>query len=421
MADWYVNASSGNDGNSGASAALAKKTLAATYTALASGDRVFLSGVFTDYWVMSATSITKSFSAYALGYAELDMAAISYNGATARAFAGSFYFKGIVFSNAPQYGLLAGANSNIILHRCLFRGMGNALVTDSGNFIARDCAFINNTYGIIPNSSADFMQAGSFERCVFAGNTKDVFFNQYYANGQYYFRYCIFSSPVMLDVSAAAVLNDLSIQQDYNSYNFTGGYHITSGGNQTSLANWQTAVSTSTTGRDANSVNAVPDIQDAVKGLFYPNIGSVLLTQGDNNRPVGYPRPAYGISNNKNASLWTGGNFSNTEINGSGNIVLSAGQTDGYWQSDVIDLGASHDPVLRLNLYAVGEAEPGVVADYSLADSPNYYTARVRGSNSSFLKSDGSPAWVELPRNAFVAEYLDPTLRYWQIEITIKG
>jgi hypothetical protein len=46
MATWYVNGTSGNDANSGASAVLAKKTLAAAYALMSNGDTLEAEGVF---------------------------------------------------------------------------------------------------------------------------------------------------------------------------------------------------------------------------------------------------------------------------------------------------------------------------------------------------------------------------------------
>ena len=138
--------------------------------------------------------------------------------------------------------------------------------------------------------------------------------------------------------------------------------------------------------------------------------------------PIGLAYPGYCLSSNRNSSLWTGGNFTNCEINGSGNLVLSAGQTVGTYQSDVIDLGAAIY-ISRINLFltAEGYTNQYPYVDYATAEATHQRTIRVRASNSSFGKSDGSPSWVEVPRNAVLWDYGFNALRYWQVELTLRS
>jgi len=162
------------------------------------------------------------------------------------------------------------------------------------------------------------------------------------------------------------------------------------------------------------------DMADPLKMASRPTPASFLLTADNGGGPIGVTKPAVTLSNNRNASLWTGGVFSNCEIDGSGNLVLSAGQTLGTYKTDLIDFGANLD-AHSVEIFTAGSDRPNTYVDYDTGDSPNHVNIRIRGSATSFLKTDSSPSWVIVPLGDEIGAYMSNGLRYWQIELTLRA
>ena len=206
---------------------------------------------------------------------------------------------------------------------------------------------------------------------------------------------------------------------DWNCFDFTNGKCVVNGVDKTTLATWQAAMTAPT---DANSIDRVwrTAVGDYANNVLYPNPASFLLTAGPGATPIGIQRPALTVSNNTNQALWTGGVFSGTEVDGSGYLVLSAGQTVGTWSSDVIDFGANLD-LYSVRIGGVNEDATHYI-DTDTADSPGFYNIEVRGSSTSFAKTNGTLTWVTVPRGAEVGQFLSPNaFRYWQIRLTLRG
>jgi len=124
------------------------------------------------------------------------------------------------------------------------------------------------------------------------------------------------------------------------------------------------------------------------------------------------------MSNAYSAEDWAGGVFTNTQLDGSGRIVLSAGQAVGTWASPVKDLGELNVLRLAASDLAGNEVEPTDVFDSSNSDTaPNRKTFEFRASMSSFAANAASPAWVEVEVGS------EPPViagRFVQVRITLR-
>ena len=401
MAIFYVNAVTGNDGNSGASWALAKKTLAAVATAASTNDVVYAHGYFSEnfpskalYWIAKGTVI--------VDFANL------YNGATLS----GWNVQGFTFCRAQSYAAWCSGGSNLF-QDCVFCDQpGGVVVVQNGASITLiNCQFFNHSVAATGGTGGSNTGTFYLDNCVFAGNAVSWLRNTGGATVRA--RRCVFADVVFFNASAASAIDTL---QDWNAYDFSIGKCVINSVNYTSLATWKTLLASP---KEINSLDQTLSVGDALVGALRATPSANLLTQGPAGTPIGLLAPAVTLSNNKNSALWTGGVFSNTEIDGNGYIVLSAGQTTGYWRSDVIDFGAAL-PAQRVEIVTSAEIYPTAYVDYDTGDSPGYVNIRVRGSNSLFAKNDGSPSWTIVPRNAEIGAYLSNHLRYWQIEITLR-
>lgn len=402
MATLYVNSITGNDSNSGASWALAKKTLSAVATAAATNDTVYAHGYFSESFP------TKTLYWIGRGKVIVDYAN-SLNGPTSS----SCYIQNFEFRRALSYAWWAGGGT-ILFFNCIFRDQPGGIVAtqNTAQIYIINCRFYNHSVAATGGTGGSSSGTFYIDNCVFAGNAVSWLRN--IGTSTVRARRCVFADAVFFNASAASVIDTL---QDWNAFDFSIGKCVVNSVDYTSLANWKTLLGSP---KEINSIDQTLALGDKTVGALYPTPSANLLTQGPGGTAIGMPIPAVTISNSANSALWTGGVFSNTEIDGSGNLILSAGQTLGSWQSDVIDFGATLD-AKRVEVIANNEILPTTYVDYDTGDSPGYLTIRVRGSNTLFAKTDGSPAWVAVPRQADIAEFMTGNFRYWQIELTLRA
>jgi hypothetical protein len=405
MGVFYANAMTGSDANSGLTEVLAKRTWNSVYAAATNGDTIFLSGVFRD---TGFSACGKSLWIVARNFATLDG---SFSGGS---FSGDYgTFVGITFRNFI-YGFSTGA-ANVRFQNCSFLNNTSGFYggyESSQTFL--DCIFANNANaGFFARTDTGIMNA-AFRNCVFARNGGSAIEAVTSSSQSLVLNNCVLYGAIMCKFGQSSLFSASSAD---NCYDFSAGKHIVAGVDRTTLAAWQSVIN----GGDARSVdrNVLSDLGDISNGSFRANPASVLLTAGVGSSPVGLTLPAVTISNFKNQSSWTGGVFSGTEIDGNGYLVLAAGETSGYWRSGVIDFGASIQ-AKSFEVYAENETATQYL-DYDTADSPGMLTARLRCSNTAFLKDDVAPSWVVVPRGAEIGSLVSNGKRYWQLEITMRG
>lgn len=404
----YVNAVTGNNSNSGATPALAKLTLASAMSSAVAGDILRLTGSFNE-----VLAFTKNVNVEAYGFAEINgngvlANCITGNGVTSK-------ISGMIFRNAATVIVVPSSSGYWLFQNCILHSAPVGVAHGSASAGVITCEFENCSFYNFSTRAVDFTSQIFWARnCVFANSPEHI--KNTSTSAYVRLRQCVFADNVFFNLGAAATLHSAS---DFNAYNFTAGKAIIAGVDQTSLATLRTTLSSN---REMASVDQSLSLCDEAKHMLRPLPSANLLTQGPMGEPIGLAYPGYCLSSNRNSSLWTGGNFTNCEINGSGNLVLSAGQTVGTYQSDVIDMGASIY-ISRINLFltAEGYTNQYPYVDYATAEATHQRTIRVRASNSSFGKSDGSPSWVEVPRNAVLWDYGFNALRYWQVELTLRS
>lgn len=410
MAIYYANAISGSSGNNGTSAATPKATLAQCNTLASAGDTIICTGVFKE-----ALPNSKQLFWVGYGYCEFNG-----NGGVGsnHSYAANTSYRNITFTNwsSAPIGASAGAAVAVQAYNCVFRDMANAvfMANTSAAFTAINCFFhdlSSRAVELSQNSIYANIPGVVLTRCVFYGNSIDLKLTG--VNGSAtsaYFNYCCFGSSIQIQNVGAT--NMVHPTCDWNVFDFTNGKSQFNSVDKTTIAAWRTSTSA-----EANSIDRVwrADVGDYANRALFSSPAGYLLTAGPNAMPLGVQRAALCISNNTNSSMWTGGVFSNTQING-GNIELSAGQTVGTAATDVIDLGASV-AIARICPTFTGLNYPTAYLDTDTGDSPNYFNLEYRVSASSFLKTDVSPSWVTAPINRELAA----TGRYLQIRVTLRG
>lgn len=409
MAILYVNSQSGNNSNSGASMALAKLTLAGANSAASAGDTIYCQGRF-----LETIPVSKQLYWIGLGYCEFNG-----NGTAGVAPITGTSYRNITFTGFSDRAITPAYNTTISFVDCIFRDMPRGLrLYESENWTILRCRFYNLSIYGIEFTAAIGSGTGLTQilNCAFYGNGTDIYGCNSFAGGQAYIYYNTFGSPIMISHNAAN--NGYVGGMDWNVYDFANGKNVYNSVNKTTLAAWQASIAAP---RDINSIDRVwrADVGDYANRSLRPNPASYLLTAGPGGTPLGIPKPALTVSNNTNSSLWTGGVFTNTELDGSGYAILSVGQTVGTVATKVIDAGAS------INASAVELGVAGEDATHSIdtdtGDSPNYYNVEIRASNSVFVDSAVSPSWVTLPRGGDIGSSLSGAYRYWQIRVTLRG
>lgn len=407
MAIFYVNSITGNNSNNGSTWALAKATLAGANTAASAGDTIYVHGIFNE-----AIPGTKVLTWIGVGLAKLDGGG-SVAGPTPSV---AINVANLIFANFTTAYDSRNSAPGAYFINCIFQSgaFGLRFGNGSGRITCDNCAFLNYTTAAIAGNGSTMV--GLLRNCAFSGNT--ISLSDGGNGGTIQVNRCVFRDAIMWSGAATFINAD----SNDNVYDFSVGKCVIGGVDKTTLASYIAAI---TAPRDSRSIDSVwsANVGDYANGVLRPNPASSLLTAGVGGVPLGLSVPGLTVSNNKNASLWTNGVFSNTEVDGSGNVVLSAGQTTGTFKTDVIDFGAAiNAKLLEITLSGesgIANALPYV--DYDTGESPGYYNVRVRGSNSSFAKGDASPSWVVVPRRAQIGDYMSNALRYWQIELTLRA
>lgn len=397
MAVFYANSLSGNDANNGSTWLLAKKTFSSVFTAAAAGDIIYLHGYFSPNALNKANMFI-----IGAGFAEFNGGASSFSSVSA----GSTFIN-VSFTN---FIYLWNASGGGYFYDCIFRGNVKSFDDNStlGNHSFHRCQFYNHSGAAVTWNRAGNMQ---FYNCAFANNAYDILYSGS-SSGACVFRNCVFRSPYMIWWNAGGIA-----LSDQNVFDFSYGKNLY-GTDKLTLAAWQSAST-----RDATSIdrNWSTDVNDWANQMLRPNPASYLLTAGLGSTPIGLPYPSLGISGNRNSSYWSGGTFSNTELDASNRLILSAGQTLGTWASTVVDNG-SQMHIKSIDPFVSNELYPVTYVDKDTGDSPNYLNIEFRGSASTFSANDASPSWTTIPRRGEFAMFASSAwYRYWQVRLTLRA
>lgn len=397
MAIWYANSITGNDGNGGTSWADAKKTLAgANGLATANVDTIYCHGRFTE----SLPATKQGLRWNGVGECILDGG----NSITGAAVQNNTVIRELVLEKFVTYALSFGNAISASIERCVFRNQAVGIIRTSdwnGFVYVLVTRFADHSTAAVDWNGYSGLHLFN---CTFRGNAIGVLQSAANVSRFIIARQCAFADAIMVKRTSTG-----TFQFDNNAYDFTNGKCVDVSTDKTTLAAWQAV-----TGVDVSSVHRVLP-SDLAGNTLRATPSSGLLSAGPGGTPIGMMQPAAVISNNVNASIWTGGTFSNTEIDGSGNLVLSAGQTLGTWTSGELDLGAAI-AVRSIELSIANETTTAFV-DSSIADSPGYLTVELRGSNTSPV----SGSYTAVPRRAEIGAYMTSTYRYWQIKLTLRA
>lgn len=401
MATLYVNANTGNNSNNGTTWALAKLTLAGVNSAATAGDTIYAHGIFYEL-----LPVTKQLNWIGFGVCVFDQ-----NGGACPTPSANTTFLGVNFRNSGVSGAARPASGASFTSCIFFNSVYGLYVTGNpASCTFTDCLFTNcSTAGL-------YAPAGSFNgvltNCTFAGNGTDILA----LAGTFQCNKCSFGSLIMINNNTASVLPVSAT--DNNVYDFTAGKCIFNAVDKTTISAWRTSLGTP---RDANSIDRAwttnEDVGDFANGSYRSPSGGYLLTAGPGGAAIGLLNKSYTISNNTHASSgWTsGGTFSNTTVDGSGNLVLVGAATSGTWTSAEIDFGVPVN-ILRIETQATGEVYPTTYLDTDTGDSPGFLNVEVYGSNSA----SGTPTFVAVPRRGEVANVTTNLYRYWTVRLTLR-
>lgn len=416
----YVN-KSGSDANNGSTPTLAKLTMQAAYTAAVSGDTIIVgAGQYNEQIAFTTTAKLLTWNADGRVIVDGQNArnyCITLNSATSLQTFNGFHFRSAVvslfntaggsgsyafnyceFSDAPR--CLDAGLTNLTLFRCLTRNITSAvsahycwpLGSTSGN--VQECTFDNiacplGTLYRSATQAADLILRNVFSRCA-------TFWCQ--------------------DGST----NQLGIW-DHNFYDvpFGGVWKVTVT-TYSSLATWK-AARASNPAQDLNSASGTPDFNDRAKGLYGPLAGGNLYI-GPGGMPVGFTggRTSYGLSTNRNASVWNAAVLSNCSLNGSGHLQLSGGAS-GTATLPTVDLGAAVR-VRGFRLFESGESYPADIVDSDNTDvRPNRQTVEFRTSIVSQADCEAQ-AWSTAERLVGAQIIFPATIARWvQFRITLRS
>lgn len=405
--DFFVDASSGADGNDGLVPATAKKTITATEAVALAGDTIHLRGVF-DEAVSSVKSLTFKGDIFAVidrGNAPATTG-MHLTGPIVRV-------EGIVFRNCTVRGLLTETD-NATVERCEAincgsAGAGGGIVTKAltaagGATIRRCVAALCDAPGFTTDGPGTFL----FNHCTAFGNEKGYFLK---TGSSATFKNSIGQDNDTLQVEAESGLpSQYKLGSDFNDW--FGGTGVSNFG--VTLAAHKVALP----GRDLHSMAVdalfVNTAVDKLVPMLTP--ASTLVGAGLDGLSVGarergfqiLPSPAWTLDSEL---TYSGGNAE---------ISLNTGETVGLARSPVVDLGAEYeldfaDLVALENFYTayIDTFLPGPYAP------PDPCTFEIRGDTSPFPAADptfGYPDYVDLERRG------DPALtaRYIQVRLTFR-
>lgn len=420
MATIYV-AKDGNDGNSGASYALAKLSIGGAVTAASTGDTIQIGpGVYNE----AVTTGNKTLTFQGDGYVIVDGTGGLTTGFNCTGTSKTLLINDIVVQNFTN-GISMSASASfgaMVATRCWIRACTNGFLKNAGS--TDDYAFTNTkitgcTTGI--NYSVGGMQSCAISRCVFADNTTGFTKT---ASGGTTIRHSIFANNGkhinFTNTAGTIVIN-------WNDIWFDGTANSTWGGTTTtSFATWK-----STSSQDANSVSQDPVFADRLKGVYHLATNSPLLTLLDDSAGgTGYGAglsqfPVICWSDNDFEGNWDDFHLTDLVVNGSGNLELASGATSGTCLTEVYDLGSVRG-LKRINLVTNLDANsaPTDVPDWETGDTqPRRLTFRYRYDTASFLWDDDEvdgPTWIEVEPSA-LGYVVTTAARYVQVEVTLRS
>ena len=412
MANRYADSRNGNDSNDGLSWANAKKTLSASITAASSGDTIFACGVFNE----SYTEPNKNLTFTAQGFAILDgqsalSVAVTPDGNNVSRTYNSFILRNYtstLFNGNPG----AGSTASHTFNDCRFEATPTGIVQDAGGESANRCIFSDcSTVGY--SSTTTYGSSRTFTGCTFVGCGTGI---KYTGNvSSISPTNCIFrSNTTHIEIVNSTIYNTAS---NYNCIDFSSGNCKIGASTYTTMADWRTAVGSP---KDSASISKDPLFADQAKGVYMLKSDSPCLVngglafgsliQGAWINPAGV-KGSDCWSTNRNAAVWNGATLTNTEIDGSNNIVLSAGQTSGT-AVFLHDFGAQTN-IRRIDLSHIYGWSTSVL-DYDLTDTkPETWEFRYRTSGDA---TPPAGAWTEA---SWLSDLNLSGVRQLEIEVTL--
>lgn len=429
---WYVS-KSGNNSNSGASYVLSKLTITGAIAVAASRDTIIVgSGLYNEL-----LSVTNTLIFYADGNVILD--GISLGGTLVNFPSGtpivSFlpYSTGgtWTFQNSTGTYTISGTtniNYSITLKNCTLISNSNtygvAFSTGGQTAItASYCVFVNFSTASIYSSNGNVATI-NIANCTFYNSTYAIYvpMAESYTGTVFYFYNNIFSN-----ITTAIYINNSNTTWptalNNNDYYSCTNFLRTTTGTYTTIA----ALQALGYGWEAQGMTTNPVFEDTANNILYPTVQlSPLLQIG------AYPFSLIRGSNYNPDNKWNiiaAGGYDNTGwYNPDGNVTmvsnmfqLTSGSTGVIW-SPVYDLGSSQI-IQQFNIEGI-QIWPSNMIDTTTTDvRPNYQTAEIRASATTFAQNNGVIAWTELKNKIdFITQgstYM--TGRYVQIRLTLQN
>src|SRR3990167_1040185 len=408
MANRYADSRNGNDSNDGLSWANAKKTLAASNTAASAGDVINAVGVFIE-----SVSFTKTLTLTAVGFCVLDGQSVLATGLT---ISGQVVtMNGVWLKNYSTNGVTSTSNATVTCNDCAFSscpaGFSHTSSGDNSITINR-CIFRNcSTAGLSQNNAA----TATVTNCTFVGCGTGYLWAS--ATSTLHPRNCIFrTNTTHIAVGTAGAYHSSA---NYNCIDFSSGNCKIGATPYTTMADWRTAVGGS---KDANSISVDPQFVDQAKNLYMLKPASACLVngslafgsiqQGAWINPEGSKGSEAWSANSDPGSAWSTKTLSNCEVDGSGNIVLSANQYT-VTATFLRNFGAQRK-IRRIN-FGQTFSWPTSFLDYDTADvRPETWEYRYRTS------ADGTPpagGWTEA---SWLSDLNLSGVQQIEVEVTLK-
>ncbi len=406
MAVFYVN-KSGNDNNSGRSPNNAKLTIQGAVNSASSYDTIIVqSGVYNEAVVITS----KPLNLLCDGLVILDGQNTLQEGIKFVTTAGAIinqYSQGILFiMNYTLYGIRSPNNLNYI-YRCVIYNCPNGV---EGYISLTNCILIGTGTGsnLLHSYPSKNNIIANFNTGIVPVNNPNISNSIFYNN------------VIHIDRNDNSILNR-------NIYYPVGASNVlkNAGTTYTDLPSWRTA-----TGQDTNSDAVDPQFLDPNNLLFgVANTSparylSLNPPSGEQPYPfcgIGAVTRRIGISNNVNNSIWTGATTTNLTLNADGSWRLSDPNSNGIWESGVIDLQTlsgftpAQGQTLGIKLVDLTQSisYPSRVLDHNNTDiKPNRLTFEIA------VSSDGVNF---LPYQAFEPNVImNLAYRYIKLRITFR-
>ncbi len=423
MPDIFVN-KSGNDSDSGATAALAKLTIGGATAIAVAGDRIRVqTGVYNETVVLTVAGA--GVQVVADGLVILDgqnvlATGISSSSTSRGIMTGLFNDEScLIVKDFTSTGMIMGGFSNSA-ENLIVRDCPNGIILSAQQNILQDCLVHDcATRGIQADTS--IVVNATIRRCTVVDcaigvdlddTSDDIFLSDMIVARQQ------LGAMVLLDVETPPG----DFFSNRNNFFFDGtstaDFQATTG--ITTLAAWRTA-----SGGDAQSISSDPLFVDSAKKLYMLDVLSPSLTAGTGS-PGGhqgfFPNPAVGISNNVNAGLWDdpggGGTAVYTGVaqDGSQNIELIATPT-GTYESGALVFGVAR--VLSQLLAEMQIIYPAQVLDSTTGDiEPNRLTLEVRGAATA--PALALATYFDFEFCSKISNVVAGPFTHWQFRVTFR-